>query len=503
MSPVLKLIGADFELSNALVGAGRADGRVEEAARRLLAEIPGYPHRYSLGGSEIELGRRFLDGAGGSAYIDSGHLEINCPEHASSTQHALHIHAGLRIARRAQVAAAARLPHGTRLNVLANCSDRHRSWGSHLNMLVSEQAFHDILYRKPHLAGFFATHLVTSTIYAGQGQVGPGNGRTHCDFQLSQRADWFETFSSEQTMHSRPLLNLRAEHHAQDGLARLHIIYFDMLLAPTANFLKAGTTALVLAMVEAGWADPTLQLDDPLAAASQVSRDLSLRERLPTAVRGRAMSAVEIQAALAELAGEFVASGAADSVVPDAAQIVDAWRLTVELLRQRDLDALARRSDAWLKYLLLDRQRQRRGLLWRSADMQALDLLFASIDPDEGLFFRMAGDGVVEGMPTEQEIERCVHEPPEDTRAYLRAHVLRRFGEHVSNMDWSWMDFRLPHSRHWWSVARLPIPDPRCFGRAQSDPILNRCESLNELVEAVHTEESQHLQERINSYATA
>lgn len=487
MSPVKKVIGSDFELSNTFERSGERDGDGERAAQALLAEIPGLPRQQYLSGTAVEYGRRFLREFGGSAYIDCDHLEINLPEHTGSDQHGLLIHAGLRLARRAQVAVARQLRPGTRLNVLANCGDGRQSWGAHLNMLLAHDTFLDLHYRKPHLAGFFATHLVTSTLYTGQGQVGPANDRESCDFQLSQRADWFEEFSGQQTTQNRPLLNLRAEHHAADGLAREHIIYLDFVFNPIANLLRAGTCQLVLAMIEAGWADGALQLDDCVGAASAVSRDLGLKKRLTTAVRCRPMSALEIQQALANLAGEFVASGEAGDAVPHADKIVATWLETLQLLKERDVDRLAQRCDAWLKYLLLDRQRARKGLGWRSPQLKALDLMFASLDPDEGLFFQMARAGFVEGMPSDEEIDRALSEPPTDTRAYLRTHLLRLHGAAVSHMDWSYIDFRVRTSTHWWTGARLSLPDPRAFGRGQSEPILNGCQSLSEIVEAVNT----------------
>jgi proteasome accessory factor A len=265
--------------------------------------------------------------------------------------------------------------------------------------------------------GFFATHLATAPVFAGHGHVGPANRRAPCDYQLSQRADWFEELIGYQTTHQRPLLNLRDEAHAGRGLARMHIIYFDNVLCPAANYLKAGTTQLVLAMAEAGWADPAAVLDDPLAAAPEVSRDLTLKQPLAMAGRGRRHTAVEVQRRLADLAGEFVASGECGDAVPDAEAIVAAWRETLDLLERRELGALARRCDWVLKYLLLDRFRARKGLSWSSAEVKALDLLFASLDPNDGLFLQMARAGQVDGMPSADEVERYVNEPPDDTRS--------------------------------------------------------------------------------------
>jgi proteasome accessory factor A len=484
MESCIKLLGCDYELANALQTGRRLDGNPGEAARCLLDEIPGYPRERGWG-TRLEWGRRFLAATGGSAYIDSDHLEINAPEHTRAEDHAAILHAGLRLAREAQVAAQAKLPAGTRLSVFAAVSDGHESWGHHLNVMVRRELWEDLFTRKPHLAGFLATHLATAPVFSGHGQVGAGNGRPACDYQLSQRADWFEEFVGYQTTHHRPLLNLRDESHAGEGLARMHIIYFDNVLCPVANHLKAGTTQLVLALAEKGWADPALLLDDPLGAALEVSRDLSLQKPLAMAPRGRNWTAVEVQRALADLAGEFVAAGEAVGIVPGAEAIVRCWQETLDLLTRRDLGALARRCDWALKYVLLDRQRGRRGLGWDSPDIKCLDLIYSSLDPEEGLFWQMAAAGLVEGMPEPDVALHFFREPPDDTRAYLRAHVLRRFGEHVSNMDWDRVRFRLHPDRYWWKETALPMPDPAGFGRGVSEPVLARCETLTELLAAL------------------
>ena len=119
-----KVLGGDFELANALESrAATMSQNVYEASRRLLDEIDGFPKTRFWGGTAIEWGRRFLAGNGGSAYIDSDHLEINLPEHTRAEDHAAHVFAGLRLAREAQVAATARLDDGSRLNVTAAASD--------------------------------------------------------------------------------------------------------------------------------------------------------------------------------------------------------------------------------------------------------------------------------------------------------------------------------------------------------------------------------------------
>lgn len=487
MSVTPKVLGADYELANAMTTRGATFNQsVYEASRRLLDEIDGFPRSHRWGGTTIEWGRRFLAGNGGSAYIDSDHLEINLPEHRRAADHALQVHAGFRIAQRARAAAEEKLPaRAGRINLLATVSDGDKSWGAHLNVCVSRQLWDDMAGRKTHLAALFATHLVTATLFTGQGQVGAGNDRSPCDFQLAQRPDFFEELTGIQTMYRRPILNLRDESHAGKTLARMHVIYFDNTLAPIANYLKAGTTQLVLAMLEAGWVDPTLMLDDPLEAASVVSRDMTLSHPLKLAGRGQYASAVEVQRRFAELAEAFVASGECGDAVPRAVEIVACWQETVEMLAQRDLAALARRVDWALKYLVLERQLSRRGLSWQSPEVRALDLRYASLDPAEGLFLQLAKAGQVEAMPTTKAIDHAADEPPVDTRAYLRAHLIRRFEEEITDCDWDRMRFRQSSGRYRSTGLWLGMQDPARWGKEESDPVLEQCQRPEEFIELV------------------
>jgi Pup amidohydrolase len=493
MDIVPKIIGYDSELANSLVSDEAFDGRNAEAARRLLQQFVGCPRRNSIYGTQSELGRRFLESNGGSVYIDCDHLEVNLPETLNAFSQPTAWHAMLRSVREAQLAASRGLPRGTRLCVLANTGDGgQQSYGSHVNVCISRRAFQDVLFRKPHLASVFATHLVTSLPFTGQGQVGAGNDREACTFQWSQRADWFEQFFSMQTTHQRGLLNLRDENLCGDrnDLARLHIIFVDNTLSPVATILKFGTCQLVLAMLEGGWLDSTLALDDPLESASGISRDLSLKQRWPTAIRGRALTSVEMQTALAERAGEFVASGAARGCVPEAERIVELWLETLSYLRQHDDEALAERCDGWLKYVLLQRYRSQHGLTWASTAIRTLDLLFASLDPDEGQFFQMAAAGVPLLMPSDEDIERAQYEPPHDSRAYFRAHVLRRFGRFVTDLDWDHIRFSVQRDRFWSTTSTVSMDRPWDFDRSQTDELLGTCETVEQLVEAVHERRS-------------
>ncbi len=89
----------------------------------------------------------------------------------------------------------------------------------------------------------------------GQGGLrGAGHGRPRRHFQLTQRADFFEEEVGLETTLKRPIVNTRDEPHCDaQKYRRLHVIVGDANLSEISTFLKVGTTALVLAMIEDDW----------------------------------------------------------------------------------------------------------------------------------------------------------------------------------------------------------------------------------------------------------
>ena len=84
-----------------------------------------------------------------------------------------------------------------------------------------------------------------------------------------------------ETTLKRPIVNTRDEPHADPHrYRRLHVIVGDANLAEVATFLKVGTTALVLAMIEDDvTGSRSLALADPVLAMHDVALDLTCRSR--------------------------------------------------------------------------------------------------------------------------------------------------------------------------------------------------------------------------------
>jgi len=519
---VPKLCGADVELGNFILGLERLSGTGREASRALLREIEApyadrgsyvrrvssageYPVAYGATGATYnpqDWGRKYLSSNGGCFYIDLDHLECCLPEVLSAYDHVAAWHAMLQIARRALEAANAQLPAGQRIHVLVNNSDgKGHAYGSHLNFLVTRRAWENIFERKLHHMLYLAAFQVSSIVYTGQGKVGAENGTPAAAFQLSQRADFFETLTGVQTTYQRPIVNSRDEAlcgprpgtwrrddaEPSPDLARLHCIFFDNTLCHGSSLLKVGTMQMMLALLEAERVNPDLLLDDPVAAVVQWSHDPTLMARARLA-SGKEVTAIELQLRFLEEAQCFAAAGGFDDVVPRAGDILALWEDTLQKLRAGDVTGLASRLDWMLKFRILQRAvQQRPDLTWAAPEIKHLDHLYGSLDPAQGLYWAYEQIGAVERLVSESEIERFVHEPPEDTRAWTRAMLLRLAGrDDVDDVDWDAIRFRRAGRGYWPVVRTLRLDDPLGFTRAAVEGVIQDASTLDDVLDALH-----------------
>ena len=230
---------------------------------------------------------------GARYYVDHAHPEYSTPECAGPRELVIHDKAGERVLERSLLELERAMPGGQRIAVYKNNSDgKGNSYGTHENYLMDRAVpFARVVQQ-------VMPHFVTRQIYTGAGKVGTeasSTGGTEVTFQLSQRADFFEEEVGLETTLKRPIVNTRDEPHADaQRYRRLHVIVGDANLSEVATFLKVGTTALVLAMVEDDFLPRDLTLATPVAALRKVSYDLTLRSPLDLA-DGSRMTAFEMQ----------------------------------------------------------------------------------------------------------------------------------------------------------------------------------------------------------------
>ncbi|HWC31520.1 MAG TPA: proteasome accessory factor PafA2 family protein, partial [Actinomycetota bacterium] len=211
---------------------------------------------------------------GARYYVDHAHPEYSTPECATPRDLVVHDKAGERILETSLQLVAELLPPGERVLVYKNNTDgKGNSYGCHENYLVDRQAPFGRIVRD--LTPFF----VTRQIFTGAGKVGVEGSHPeaeHVTYQLSQRPDFFEAEVGLETTLKRPIINTRDEPHADpEKYRRLHVIVGDANMCEVATFLKVGTTALVLQMIE-DEALPDLSLESPVGALHEVSWDPTL-----------------------------------------------------------------------------------------------------------------------------------------------------------------------------------------------------------------------------------
>jgi proteasome accessory factor A len=510
---VPKILGSDVELGNFIDGIDTPSGSGAAAARLLLRAIQGIPTRAGSDGgvthasryssSDQDWGRRFLPGNAGCVYIDLNHLELAAPETLSAYDHVAYTQAMLRVARSAVHRVNAQMPEGYRVHAIANCSDGHgHSYGAHVNVLLTRAAWETIVRRKPHYLACLAAFQASSIVFTGAGKVGSENGRPWSGYQISQRADFLETFLGEQTTYNRPLVNARDESlcgsswaQASGGaerpeLARLHVIFFDATLCQIATLLRAGTMQIVTAMLEAGSVPAHLALDDPLEALQAWSRDPSLTARARL-VSGEPVTAVELQRRFLEQAAVCASKIGFDGIVPRARDVIALWDDTLQKLHNRDFESLRRRLDWVLKQEILQRaMASRPSLSWSSPELRHLDQLYASIDEAEGLFCAYERSGLIDTVVSDDDIGRAVEEPPDDTRAWTRAYLLRRAGAtRVEDIDWDRVDIRL-HGRvyGWTERTTVLLPCPYRSTKNENHELFAQGRSLEDIVAGLEPE---------------
>jgi proteasome accessory factor A len=300
-------------------------------------------------------------------------------------------------------------------------------------------------------------------------------------YQVSQRADFFEVEVGLETTLKRPIINTRDEPHAfADRFRRLHVIIGDANHCEVAGLLKTGTTSLVLALIEDGTFDADLSLERPVSSLHEVSHDPSLTTKL-TLRDGRRATAIQVQWMYLEQVHRWLADRYGSELDQDTAEVMRLWESVLSRLETDPLQ-LSRELDWVAKLRLLEGFRDRESLGWNSARLQLIDLQWADLRPEKGLYHRLVARDQVVRLLDDDAIEAAVSAPPEETRAYFRGRCLSQFGANVAAASWDSMIFDVPGRG---SLQRVATQDPLRGTRAAVGALMDRCTDVADLVDAL------------------
>src|SRR5438093_553828 len=356
---------------------------------------------------------------GARLYLDTGfHPEYATPECDDITDLVIHDKAGERIVEDLLHQAEKRLREdGISGNILLfknNTDSAGNSYGCHENYLVSR----DVSFQR--LAEALIPFFVTRQIFAGAGKVlQTPRGFHYC---LSQRAQHICQEISGATTSSRSIINTRDEPHADaERYRRLHVIVGDSNMSEVATYLKIGTTALVLDMIEDGFFDRDYSLQSPVQAIRDISHDPTLRQAIKLK-DGRSVTALQVQIEYLEYTTRYVNSIDADAASKD---VLARWTDVMEKL-ESDPMQLDRELDWVIKRQWIESYMTRNRLSWRDPKISLMDLQYHDIRPDRGLYYKLVGRDMVDRITDDETIERAKHEPPQTTRARLRGDFIRQ-----------------------------------------------------------------------------
>jgi proteasome accessory factor PafA2 len=412
---------------------------------------------------------------GARYYVDHAHPEFSTPECRDALECLRYDRAGELILIRSMEAADLSSHDGSRLVIYKNNSDgKGNSYGAHENYLMDRAApFNRIV------AGV-TPHFVTRQIFAGAGKVGAETAThdgTAVDFQLSQRAEFFEEQVGLETTLKRPIVNTRDEPHADPHrYRRLHVIVGDANLAEVATFLKVGTTSLVLAMIEDDVSGSrSLVLADPVTAMHDVALDRTFTRPLLMA-DGSTATALAIQWELFSLARKYADDEGLACLGDEAVgrAVLDRWEQVLHGL-ETDPMTLARQVDWVAKLQLIEAYRDRHGLAWGDQRLAALDLQYHDLRPSKSLFARLDTEHLVD----QASVVAAVTEPPRGTRAWFRGECLKKWPAAVVTANWDSLVFDLGTD----PLRRVPMMDPLKGTAEHVEELLASCASPSELLD--------------------
>jgi len=438
-----RIYGLENEFGIAFTCNGRRTLPSEKVVRYLFEKLittEGFLNVF------LENGARF--------YLDTGcHPEYATPECASPMDVMIYDKAGERILENLLNYAQNKVHEEGfqgELAIFKNNTDFvGNSYGCHENYLADRTA--DFYYMAEQLIPF----LVTRQIFTGAGKV--FRTRRGTVYHISQRAQHIRQKISGTTTNERSIINTRDEPHAiKEKYRRLHIIVGDSNMSEFSTYLKVGTTALVLQMIEDDFLPPTFSLRNPVRAIKDISRDLTCREAVPLN-SGKKYSALELQKEYLDLAQRYYSTR---TMSPEAADILQKWEYVLTKLEEDPMQ-LHHEIDWVIKLHLLQAYGERTNLPPETSGdrMLMLDLQYHDIRREKGLYFLLERKGQVVRLATNEQIEKAMVDPPQNTRAKMRGELIKLAKMKRIPYDLDWNYIRIGYLLNLWVKCNDPFQE--------------------------------------------
>jgi proteasome accessory factor A len=239
------------------------------------------------------------------------------------------------------------------------------------------------------------------------------------------------------------------------------------------NYVKVGTTAAILTLIEMGVVKEKFKLANPVKAIKEVSRDLTCRRKVKLN-NGKEYRPADIQREYLNLAEKHLTSNG-DLVIKE---VLEHWESVLDSIDE-DPMLLDRHIDWVIKRRLMDAYMERFDLDWSDHRVMMLDLQYHDVNPEKGLYYKLLRNSQVERILDPPEQSTAVSEPPGNTRAYFRGNCLTKYSSQIHSVSWNSMIFDLKGSS---SLSKIYMQDP-CRGTKELvGDLLSSCKTGDELV---------------------
>jgi len=244
-------------------------------------------------------------------------------------------------------------------------------------------------------------------------------------------------------------------------------------MSEVATFLKLGTTAILLAMIEDKQLTNDMFLATPVAAIRQVSHDPTLRQTI-LLDSGKTITALELQENLCEKAEKYAERFGLESVgEEDGKTILRRWREVIQGLKE-DPQTQSRIVDWVAKKRILDGMADRHKLRPTDPRLKTIDLQYHDMRPEKCLALRANLESITEI----DDVLRATTTPPETTRAYFRGMCLQKWPQDVVAANWDSVVFDIGKD----PLRRVPMMEPLRGTKALTEELFQQSNTPAELV---------------------
>lgn len=297
-------------------------------------------------------------------------------------------------------------------------------------------------------------------IFNGQGKVGGHNRLVTklpwCDFQISQRADFFGTLYGPDTMGpQRPIFNTRRVPYADKLLYdRSHMISADHNMCETAYFLTIALTEINFMMIEDEFLDRRFVMAEPVKAFWQISRDFAFQQPVSLVCRESRMP-LDLLEEYVSFMGEYLVLYGIQN--PEYYEAVALGLEIIKKLREDPEECIGELDWVTKKAFIGGRIEQGKAPSFRSHEAIQLDLNYAKINPEQSIFFHRALQKYHRRIITDQDIFAAACAPP-PTRSALQGAIMNLFSGSVLQWNWSQIDVWVPEEN---AEYEIHLKNPR------------------------------------------